>query len=72
MAIFFVSRSGYGSRGGRKGTGQWKLQMWNFFFKTPLLLLLQPDRQWRYSSAVAGDAAGLKQSKHFCSIESPG
>jgi len=71
-SYFFSSRSSYGSHGGRKGTGQWKLQMWNFFFKSPLLLLLLPDEQWRPSSTIAGDAARLKQSKHFCLSESPG
>lgn len=37
--FFFISHSSYDTHRGRKGTGQWELQMWNFFFKSPLLLL---------------------------------
>lgn len=39
LFFFFISHSSYDTHRGRKGTGQWELQMWNFFFKSPLLLL---------------------------------
>lgn len=58
MAIFFPTHSGYITCRGRKGTGQWKLQMWSYFLKPPLLLL--PHRQQKYGSAGTGEA-GLKQ-----------
>lgn len=40
-------------------------------FLNPLCCCLMSGRQWRYSSAIAGDAVRLKQNKHFSLIEIP-